>query len=125
MYKARLVVKGFGQKKDVDFDEIFSPVVSSIRVVLGMAAGLNLEVEQLDLKTAFLHGALEEEIYMEQPESFEEKGKEHLFVSKKSLYGLKQAPRQWYKKFDSFMVDQGYSKTTSDLCVFMKKVSKW
>ncbi|KAG5549867.1 hypothetical protein RHGRI_014986 [Rhododendron griersonianum] len=123
-YKARLVVKGFGQKKGIDFDEIFSPVVkmSSIRVVLGMAASLNLEVEQLDVKTAFLHGDLEEEIYMEQPEGFKEKGKENLVCKlKKSLYGLKQAPRQWYKKFDSFMVDHGYSRTTSDHCVFVKK----
>ena len=60
-YKARLVVKGFGQKKGVDFEEIFSPVVkmSSIRVVLSLAARLNLEIEQLDVKTAFLHGNLE------------------------------------------------------------------
>ena len=79
MYKARLVVKGFGHKKDVDFDEIFSPVVkmSSIRVVLGMDTSLNLEVKQLDVKTVFLHGDLEEDIYIEQPEGFEEKGKEH------------------------------------------------
>lgn len=123
-YKARLVVKGFGQKKRIDFDEIFSPVVkfSSIRVVLGMAASLNLEIEQLDVKIAFLHGDLEEEIYMEQPQGFKEKGKENLVCKlKKSLYGLKQAPRQWYKKFDSFMVKHGYSRTTSDHCVFVKK----
>ena len=97
-YKARLVVKGFGQKKGVDFEEIFSPVVkmSSIRVALGLAARLNLEVEQLDVKTAFLHGDLEEEIYMLQPEGFEVKEKENLVCKlKKSLYGLKQAPRQW------------------------------
>ncbi|KAL5709261.1 hypothetical protein ACHQM5_019971 [Ranunculus cassubicifolius] len=66
-------VKGFGQRKGVDYDEIFSPVVkmTSIRVVLGLAATLNLEVEQLDVKTAFLHGDLEEDVYMEQPEGFE------------------------------------------------------
>ena len=68
-FKARLVVKGFGQKEGVDFDEIFSPVVkmTSIRVILGMTASMDLEVEQLDVKTTFLHGDLEEEIYMEQP----------------------------------------------------------
>ncbi|KAM1048568.1 hypothetical protein ACFX14_027616 [Malus domestica] len=106
-YKARLVVKGFGQKKGVDFDEIFSPVVkmTSIRVILGMAASMDLELEQLDVKTAFLHGNLEEEIYMEQPKGFEVKGKETLVCKlKKSLYGLKQAPRQWNKKFNSFMM---------------------
>lgn len=72
-YKARLVVKGFQQKKGIDFDEIFSPVVkmTSIRIILGMVASMNLELEQMDVKTAFLHGSLDEEIYMEQPEGFE------------------------------------------------------
>ncbi|CAL5393971.1 unnamed protein product [Camellia sinensis] len=122
-YKARLVVKGFGQKKGIDFDEIFSPVVkmTSIRVVLGLAASLNLELEQMDVKTAFLHGDLKEEIYMEQPEGFEVKGKENLVCRlKKSLYGLKQAPRQWYKKFDSFMVGHEYKRTVADQCVYVR-----
>ena len=76
-YKARLVVKGFEQKKGIDFDEIFSPVVkmTSIRTILSIAASQDLEVEQLEVKTAFLHGDLEEEIYMEQPEGFEVSGK--------------------------------------------------
>jgi len=64
--KSRLVMKGFGQEKGIDFEEIFSPVVkmSSFRVVLGLTASLNLEVEQLDVKIAFLHGDLDEEIYI-------------------------------------------------------------
>ncbi|KAH0685102.1 hypothetical protein KY289_022854 [Solanum tuberosum] len=125
-YKARLVVKGFGQRKGIDFDEIFSPVVkmSSIRTVLGLAASLNLEIEQMDVKTTFLHGDLEEEIYMEQPEGFKVEGKENFVCKlKKSLYGLKQAPRQWYKKFESVMGEQGYKKTSSDHCVFVQKFS--
>ena len=125
-FKARLVVKGYGQKKGIDFEEIFSPVVKmpSIRVALGLAACLNLEIEQLDVKTAFLHGDLDEEIYMEQPEGFKVRGKEQLVCKlKKSLYGLKQAPRQWYRKFDSFMVSRGYSRTSSDHCVFVKRYS--
>jgi hypothetical protein len=124
-YKARLVVKGFSQKKGIDFEEIFSPVIkmSSIRVVLGLAAKMNLEIEQLDVKTAFLHGDLDEKIYMEQPEGFIAKGKEHLVCRlKKRLYGLKQAPRQWYKKFDSFMVEHGYKRTTSDHCCICEEV---
>jgi ATP-binding cassette subfamily B (MDR/TAP) protein 1 len=123
-YKVRLVVKGLAQKQGIDFDEIFSPVVkmSSIRVVIGMATTLDLEVEQLDMKTTFLHGDLEEEIYMEQPEGFAVAGKEHLVCKlNKSLYGLKQAPRQWYKKFESFMTNLGYHKVESDHCAFMNK----
>ena len=96
-YKTRLVVKGLSKKKDINFKEIFSPVVkmSSIRVVLGLVVSMNLEIVQLDVKTAFLHGDLEKEIYMEQPEGFTIKGKEHLVCRlKKNLYGLKQALRQ-------------------------------
>lgn len=122
--KARLVVKGCNQKKGIDFDEIFSPVVkmTSIRTILGLAASCDLELEQLDVKTAFLHGDLQEEIYMEQPEGFEEKGKEKLVCKlKKSLYGLKQAPRQWYHKFDSFMTSNGYKRTVADPCVYFRK----
>ena len=76
-------MKGFGQKKDIAFEEIFSPMVkmASIRVVLGLATSLDLEIEQLDVKTTFLHGDLEEEIYMEQPEGFNVKGKENLRAS--------------------------------------------
>ena len=91
-YKAHLVMKGFDQKQGIDFDEIFLPVVKmcSIRIILGLAAGINLELEQLDVKTAFLHGDLDEEIVMEQPEGFKVKGKENMvYKLKKSLYGLK------------------------------------
>ena len=93
-YKARLVVKGFNQKKGIGFDEIFSPIVkmSSISVVLGLTTSLDLEIEQMDVKTAFLHGDLEKEIYMEQPEGFIVKGKDDYVCKLKNiLYGLKQA----------------------------------
>eukprot|EP00253_Pinus_taeda_P023170 PITA_23170 len=108
-YKARLVVNGFAQKKGIDFDEIFSPVVkmTSIRTILSLVGVEDLHLEQLDVKTTFLHGDLEEEIYMQQPQGYEVKGKEKLVCRlKKSLYGLKQAPRQWYLKFDKFMSEQ-------------------
>ena len=94
-------MNGFGQKKDVDFEEIFSLVVkmSHIRVFMGLTASLNLEIERLDVKTTFLHCDLEKEIYMEQFEGFSVKGKTELMGKlKKNLYRLKQAPRQWYKK---------------------------
>ena len=79
----------------------------SIRVILGLAASMNLELEQLNVKIAILHGDLDEEIFMEQPEGFKVKGEENMVCKlKKSLYGLKQAPQQWYKKFDSFIMSQ-------------------
>ena len=90
-------MKGFQQKKGVDFDEIFSPVVkmTSTQTVLSIATSMDLEVEQLDVKTAFIQSDLEEKIYMQQPEGFVKKGKENLVCRlKKSLYGLKQVPRQ-------------------------------
>ena len=70
------------------------------------------EIEQLNVKTTFLHGELEEEIYMQQPEGFMMKGKENFICRlRKNLYSLKQAPRQWYKKFESFMLEHGFHKT--------------
>ena len=125
-YKARLVAKGYSQVQGVDFNEVFSPVVkhTSIRVLLSLVAMKDLELEQLDVKTAFLHGDLEEQIYMKQPEGFEVMGKEdHVCLLKKSLYGLKQSPRQWYKKFDSFMVSINFSRSNYDSCVYFKKLS--
>jgi hypothetical protein len=105
-YKDRLVVKGFSQKKGIDFDEIFSHVVkmTSIRTILSHVAVEDLHLEQLYVKTTFLHGDLKEDIYMQQPQGYEVKGKDNLVCGlKKSLYGLNQAPRQWYLKFDMFM----------------------
>ena len=98
-YKARLVVKGFGQKQSIDIDENFSPVVKmcSVRVILGLTASMNIELEQFDVKIAFLHGDLDEEIFMKQLKGFKVKGKENMVCKlKKSLYRLKQEPRQWY-----------------------------
>ena len=102
-YKARLVAKGYAQKDGIDYNEVFSPVVkhSSIRILLALVAQFNMELVQMDVKTTFLHGDLEEEIYITQPNGFKVTGKEN-WVCKlnKSLYGLKQSPRQWYKRFD-------------------------
>ncbi|PKU72844.1 Retrovirus-related Pol polyprotein from transposon TNT 1-94 [Dendrobium catenatum] len=100
-YKARLVARGYTQKEGIDYSEIFSPVVkhTSIRILMGLVAFFDWELEQLDVKTAFLHGELDENIMMAQPEGFVLKGKENLVcLLKKSIYGLKQSPRQWYKR---------------------------
>jgi hypothetical protein len=76
---------------------------------LSIVASHDLELEQLDVKTAFLHGELEEDIYMDQPEGFIVPGKEkYVYKLKRSLYGLKQSPRQWNKRFDSFMFSCGF-----------------
>jgi len=122
-FKARLIVKGFQQKKRIDYFEIFSPVVklTAIRVVLGIVAAENLHLEQLDVKTAFLHGELEEDIYMQQPKGFAIHGKKNQVCKlKKSLYGLKQALRQWYKKFDNFICSSGYTRCQVDHCCYVK-----
>ena len=118
------MVKGFDQKQGINFDEIFSPVVimCSNRVILGLEASMNLEFEQLDVNTIFLHGDLDEEIFIEQSKGFKVKGKENMVCKlKKRLYGLKQAPRQWYKKFDSFMMSQEFKRTFADPCVYVRR----
>nr|GEW42722.1 retrovirus-related Pol polyprotein from transposon TNT 1-94 [Tanacetum cinerariifolium] len=123
-YHARLVVKGYAQKEGIDFNEIFSPVVrmTTVQVVLAMCATYDLHLEQLDVKTAFLHGNLDEEIYMLQPEGFEQKGKENLVCRlNKSLYGLKQVPRCWYKRFDSFIIGIGYNRLHADPFAYFKR----
>ena len=120
-YKARLVAKGFKQEHGVDYDEIFSPVVkmTTLRLLLGVVATEDLELEQMDVKTTFLHGDLEEDIYMSQPAGFTATGEDNHLVCrlKKSLYGLKQAPRMWYQKFDSYIRQLGYNRSDSNPCM--------
>ncbi|CAM8982379.1 unnamed protein product [Rhodiola kirilowii] len=120
--KARLVAKGFTQQEGIDFTEIFSPVVKhrSIKIVLSMVAKFDLELEQLDVKIAFLHGKLDEVIYKRQSDGFTVGDKEKtVCLLNKSLYGLKQSPRLWYKRFDEFMISQGYSRSAYDWCIYV------
>ncbi|GJZ85112.1 retrotransposon protein, putative, ty1-copia subclass [Tanacetum coccineum] len=119
-YKARVVARGFTQRAGIDYNEVFSPVVrhTSIRVILALTACKDYELEQLDVKTAFLHGNLEEVIYMKQPPGYEQGNK--VCLLKKSLYGLKQSPRQWYRRFDEYMLSNGFKRSSYDSCVYYR-----
>lgn len=119
-YKARLLDKGFSQRHGIDYVETFSPVVKydTLRVILSSVAVNDREMLQLDVKTAFLYGQLDEEIYLEQPEGFILSGQEdsicHLH---KCLYGLKQASRVCNHTFENFLKKFGLLPTTSDPCL--------
>ena len=96
----------FSKKEGSRYNEVFSPIMkhSSIRILLALVAQYDLELAHLDVKTAFLHGELKEEIYMTQPDGYRVAGKENWVCNlHRSLYGLKQSPWQWYKRFDKFM----------------------
>nr|GEZ14654.1 retrotransposon protein, putative, Ty1-copia subclass [Tanacetum cinerariifolium] len=125
-YKARLVIKGFIQREGLDYFDTYSPVtrITSIRMILTIAALRNLEVHQMDVKTAFLNEDLEEEIYMNQPEGFIAPGQEgKVYRLVKSLYGLKQAPKQWHQKFNHAMLESGFKINECDKCVYVKDTS--
>ena len=123
-YKARLVVKGYKQREGLDYFDTYSPVtrITSIRMLIAIAAVYKLEIHQMDVKTAFLNGDLEEEIYLEQPEGFIVPGQEwKVCWLIKSLYGLKQAPKQWHAKFDKVMLSNGFKINECDKCVYVKQ----
>ena len=109
-YKACLVAKGFAQKPHLDYTETLHRLLSLPRFrLLLLAAMEDLELDSMDISSAFLNGDLEEEIYMSQPEGFTVPGKEHLVCRlTKSLYGLKQSPRQWYQKLNETFMQLGF-----------------
>ena len=122
-FKARLVIRGFTQKHGIDFFDTYSPVtkIATIRALFALASSYKLLVHQMDVKTAFLNGDLDEEIYMEQPPGCEVPGQENKVCKlKKSLYGLKQAPKQWYEKFHKTILSFGFKVNGSDACVYSK-----
>jgi len=111
-YKAKLVAKGYAQNEGIDYNEIFSSVVkhTSLWMLIAMVTQFDLELEQIDVKIVFLHGELEERIYMKQPECYiQERQETKVCLLNKSLYGLKQSPRQWYKRFYFFMIKVRYN----------------
>ncbi|RVW69324.1 Retrovirus-related Pol polyprotein from transposon RE1 [Vitis vinifera] len=119
--KARLVAKGYTQVYGSDYGDTFSPVakIASVRLLLSMAAMCSWPLYQLDIKNAFLHGDLVEEVYMEQPPGFVAQGESGLVCRlRRSLYGLKQSPRAWFGRFSSVVQEFGMLRSTADHSVF-------
>ncbi|CEG39832.1 reverse partial [Plasmopara halstedii] len=123
-YKARMVAKGFAQKYGIDYEEIFAPVAkfTSIRFLLSLSAKYNLTIHQMDVKTAFLNGELEENIFMAQPEGYVSASHpDHVCKLKRSLYGFKQSSRMWNKNVDDSMQLLEFNKWESDHCIYVKR----
>jgi len=120
---ARLVAQGYTQVEGLDFDETFAHVarLESIRLLLGVACILKFKLFQMDVKSVFLNGYLNEKVYVEQPKGFIDPSfPSHVYRLKKALYGLKQAPRAWYERLTQFLVNQGYRKGGTDKTLFVK-----
>ncbi|GAU45869.1 hypothetical protein TSUD_187020 [Trifolium subterraneum] len=121
-FKARLVIQGFRQKEGIDYFDTYAPVarITTIRLLIALAAIHNLVIHQMDVKTTFLNGDLEE-VYMKQPEGFVMPGNEHKVCKLvKSLYGLKQAPKQWHQKFDEVVLSNDFILNQADKCLYSK-----
>ncbi|GJS51307.1 retrotransposon protein, putative, ty1-copia subclass [Tanacetum coccineum] len=122
-YKARLVAKGCTQTYGIDYEETFSPVadIRAIRILIAIAAYYDYEIWQMDVKTAFLNGRLDEDIYMEQPEGYvNPKYPNRVCKLQRSIYGLKQASRQWNKRFDEEIKKFGFTQNRDEPCVYRK-----
>ena len=126
-FKARLVAQGFGQREGLDYNKTFAPVVkaTSVRTFLSIAAILDLDLRHLDVKTAFLNGEIEEDIYMKQPPGYESQKGNGSLVCKlhKALYGLKQSPREWNKVLNRFIEELGFTRCASDQCMYVMRTS--
>lgn len=122
-YRARLVAMGYLQKQGIDFDQVFAPVAKNVtfRLLLTVASNRRMCIEHFDIKTAFLYGELDEDIFMKQPEGFIEKGKENFVCKlKKSIYGLKQSARKWNEKVKNVLMKNGFKQSSTDPCLFIK-----
>ncbi|GJS47424.1 putative ribonuclease H-like domain-containing protein [Tanacetum coccineum] len=122
--KTRLVVRGYRQEEGIDFEESFTPVarMEAIRIFLAYAAHKSFTVFQMDVKTAFLHGTLKEDVYVCQPEGFiDADHPSHAYKLKKALYGLKQAPKAWYDELSMFLLQNHFFKGTIDPTLFIRR----
>ena len=123
-HKARLVVKGYSQRKGIDYEEVYAPVVhfETIILLIALAALKGWQIHHLDVKSAFLNGEINEVIHVKQPEGFLVKGKEgYVLRLKKALYGLKQAPRAWYFKLHSCLISLGFGKSNHEPSLYLKQ----
>lgn len=118
-YKARLVAQGFSQKYGVDFDEVFAPVAksSTFRLLLSVSGKKGYTVQHFDVKTAFLNGTLEEDIYLKQPPGFQ--NGTGVYKLSKSLYGLKQAARNWNLTLNKMFINNGFRQSNEDKCLYI------
>jgi hypothetical protein len=122
-YKARFVARGFSQKEGIDYENRFAHVAryTSIRTIIALATKMKWKLPQMDVKTTFLNGVIEEEVYIEQPQGFEvENRKSHVCKMKKALYGLKQPPRASYGRIDSFLTSLGFTKSKAYSNLYFK-----
>ena len=122
--KARLVVKGYNQEEEIDYGETFAPIarLEVVRLLLAFACMSGFKLFQMDVKSDFLNDFINEEVYVEQPPSFEDhQHPNHVFKLKKALYGLKQAPRQWYKRLSNLLLSHGYERGMIGKTLFIKK----
>ena len=127
-HKARLVAKGYSQQPGIDYNETFAPVarLDTIRALIALASQKGWSIHQLDVKSAFLNGVLEEEIYVEQPQGFVSEGKESKVLRlRKALYGLKQAPRAWYSRIDQYFMDRGFRRSKSEPTLYIKSQGQY
>lgn len=121
-YKARLVAKGFLQKFGVDYFDIFSPVtkLATLRVLLALVASQDLELRHVDVRTAFLNGELDEEVYIKVPDGLHDMYPGKCFKLKKAIYGLKQAPRVWWLNLSATLAQHAFKPSYADQCLFIK-----